>query len=119
MTDLKGKTIEYCYQNGDRYRVSFTKLGATWTALSGPAAGSSGTENYKCAMVAPNVFFITWLEETREVVSLIVDLDNAKVVCSYVHEWLFVVILWSHGVICASSLNIFILFGFFKVVLQI
>ena len=86
MTDLKGKTIEYCYQNGDRYRVSFTKLGATWTTLSGPAAGSSGTENYKCAMVAPNVFFITWLEETREVVSLIVDLDNAKVVCSYVHE---------------------------------
>ena len=57
MTDLKGKTIEYCYQNGDRYCVSFTKLRATWTALSGPAAGSSGTENYKCAMVAPNVFF--------------------------------------------------------------
>ena len=37
-------------------------------------------------MVALNVFFITWLEETREVVSLIFDLDNAKVVCSYVHE---------------------------------
>ena len=81
-----GKAIEYTYSIGDSYRVELTETGATWTALSGSAAGSTGTEVYDYAEVAPNVFMITWLESSAEVVTLVANLNEMTIHCSYVYE---------------------------------
>lgn len=86
MTPLHGKSLTYIYENNDSYRVSFDDAGATWTALSGPATGSTGTETYDCAEVAPNVFFVSWLEESAEVVSFVANLNESTITCSYVFE---------------------------------
>ena len=86
MTPISGKTLNYTYQNGESYRVSFSDTGATWAALTGSAAGSTGTESYDCAEVTPNVFFVSWLEESGEVVSYVANLNDRTIFCSYVFE---------------------------------
>lgn len=80
-----GKTIEYQYENGDSYRVELTAEKATWTALSGSAAGATGDEDFDCVEVAPNVFMIGWLESSGEVVTLVVNVDQMTIHCNYVY----------------------------------
>ncbi|MEM8860746.1 MAG: phenolic acid decarboxylase [Chloroflexota bacterium] len=81
-----GKTIEYQYENGDSYQVELTEAKATWTALTGSAAGATGDEDYDCVEVAPNIFMIGWLESSGEVVTLVVNLDEMAIHCNYVYE---------------------------------
>lgn len=50
-----------------------------WEALSGPSKGSKGTEKIHAQEVAPNVFFISWLEKTGTTVSQVLDLNKMQV----------------------------------------
>ena len=81
-----GKTLVYEYENGESYQVEFQEAQATWTYLAGSAAGASGTETHDVVEVAPNIIFVSWLEETREVVSFVADLNNNIIHTSYVYE---------------------------------
>ncbi|MGH9324887.1 MAG: MoaF-related domain-containing protein, partial [Vicinamibacteria bacterium] len=58
-----GKTLVLRYESGlevkARYK-SATEL--EWEALAGPAKGRKGTETIASVPVAPDVFFISWLE---------------------------------------------------------
>lgn len=81
-----GKTIEYKYDDGDDYKVKFEKEGDTfyahWYVLSGKYKGENRKETADIAEVAPNVWFVSWLEPTQEVVSVVFNL-NKEVTCSY------------------------------------
>jgi phenolic acid decarboxylase len=90
--ELVGKALEYEYDHGETYQVVFHDNSATWTCLAGPYAGATGTESQDAVEVAPNILFVSWLEETQEVVSLVANLNNMTIFCSYVlenkrHQW--------------------------------
>lgn len=82
-----GQTIEYKYDDGDTYKVSFQQDNDTffahWYVLSGKHKGENRKETADIAEVAPNVWFVSWLEPTLEVVSIVFNLNNNKVTCSY------------------------------------
>jgi hypothetical protein len=77
---LVGKTLLLRYQSGlqviGHYRKS-TEV--TWEALTGPMKGSKGTEVVNMTEVAPNIFFVNWLEKSGTTVSQVLDLDKSIV----------------------------------------
>lgn len=83
---LAGSAIEYKYTSGDTYRVDVIDQTIRWTALSGSAEGSSGVEDADCVEVAPNVHMVTWLEASQEGVTLIVNVTDNTVFCSYMYD---------------------------------
>jgi hypothetical protein len=50
-----------------------------WEALTGPAKGTKGTEAIHTLEVAPNVFFVSWLENSGTTVSQVLDLGRGRV----------------------------------------
>lgn len=86
MSGLTGHVIEYTYDGADSYRVSFGQNTATWMVLTGEHAGDSREEIADVHEVARDVFFVTWLEPTREVVSFVANLQSSEITCSYVWE---------------------------------
>jgi phenolic acid decarboxylase len=51
-----------------------------WKALSGPSVGTSGTENIYAITLAPNQYFISWVESNGTTVSNVLNLSTMKVV---------------------------------------
>lgn len=79
-----GKTIVISYESGLQVRAHYksaTEL--VWKALTGPSTGQEGTESIVAREVAPNVFFISWLESSGTSVSNVLDL-RAKTVVAFV-----------------------------------
>lgn len=79
-----GKTIVISYDSGLRIQAHYrsdTEL--TWRALTGPEQGQEGTEEIHAAEVAPDVFFISWLESSGVSVSNVLDFQS-KVVFAFV-----------------------------------
>ena len=75
-----GKTVVIRYASGLAVRASYpsaTEL--RWEALSGPSAGRRGTERIDAAEVAPDVYFISWLEAEGTSVSNVLDLRAMRV----------------------------------------
>lgn len=88
IADLANKSIKYKYDGGDTYRVEFTKdtkgkTFAHWYILDGKAKGQNRNESADFAQIAPNIWFVSWLEPTQEVVSFVADFNNNKITCSY------------------------------------
>lgn len=85
-----GKTIVYQYEGADRYRVSFSQTAegnfAHWHVLSGKHQGENRKESADIAEVAPDVWFVSWLEPTLEVVSFVVNLSAKTITCSYYYD---------------------------------
>lgn len=85
--NIIGKTIEYKYNDGDNYKVKFEKEDNTffahWYVLSGEYKGENRKETADIAEVAPNVWFVSWLEPTQEVVSIVFNLNKNEITCSY------------------------------------
>lgn len=50
-----------------------------WKAITGPAAGKTGTEEARVVEVAPDVFFVSWLEKSGTTVSQALDLKRLTV----------------------------------------
>ncbi len=76
-----GRTIVISYDSGLEVRAHYqsaTQL--TWEALTGPSKGQRGTETIHVAEVAPEVFFISWLENKGVSVSNVVDFRSKRVV---------------------------------------
>lgn len=82
-----GKTIAYKYDDGDSYKVSFQQDNDTffahWYVLSGKYEGENRKEIADIAEVAPNIWFVSWLEPSLEVVSIVFNLNKNEVTCSY------------------------------------
>lgn len=51
----------------------------SWEALTGPAKGSEGKESVDMAEIAPDIFFVNWVEESGTTVSQVLDLDKLVV----------------------------------------
>jgi phenolic acid decarboxylase len=75
-----GKRLVIEYRSGLRVRghyKSATEL--TWEALSGPAKGTTGSETTHAIEVAPDVYFINWLEAAGTTVSQVLDFSMRNV----------------------------------------
>jgi phenolic acid decarboxylase len=74
-----GRKIIIRYESGLEVKAHYksaTEL--TWEALTGPSKGISGNETIYSSEVAPNVFFISWLENDGISVSNVLDLNNRR-----------------------------------------
>jgi phenolic acid decarboxylase len=74
-----GKRIIIRYESGLEVKAHYksaTEL--AWEALTGPSKGTSGNETIYSSEVAPNVFFISWLENNGVSVSNVLDLNNRR-----------------------------------------
>ena len=79
-----GRRLHFAYDSGieiDAHYVSDSEL--RWKAAAGPAAGQSGTEEIMAAEVAPEIFFISWIEESGMTLSQVLDLKEMRVM-SYI-----------------------------------
>ena len=84
--EIIGKTLEYDYENGERYRLLFGIKTVTWECLAGSAAGSSGTDSYGAIEINPNILFISWSMEYGEVMSIVANFQNDILHCCNTHE---------------------------------
>jgi len=72
---LLGKKLLFEYESGLEVIGHYQEPSqVSWEALSGPAKGSRGTESVAMAEVAPNIFFVNWVEASGTTVSQILDL---------------------------------------------
>src|SRR5262249_43684495 len=74
-----GKKIIIRYESGLEVKAHYesaTEL--AWEALTGPSKGTSGNETIYSSEVAPNVFFISWLENHGVSVSNVLDLNDRR-----------------------------------------
>lgn len=75
---LIGKKLRFDYESGLQVKGHYTSLTElTWEALTGPAKGSTGTESVKMSEIAPNIFFVNWVEKSGTTVSQVLDLDKS------------------------------------------
>jgi phenolic acid decarboxylase len=74
-----GKEIIIRYESGLEVKAHYKSAAEfTWEALTGPSKGTSGNETIYASEVAPNVFFISWLEGSGVSVSNVLDLNNSR-----------------------------------------
>jgi phenolic acid decarboxylase len=76
-----GKKFLLRYESGLEVVADYkSSTEMTWKALTGPSKGTTGTETIYTAEVAPNIFFISWLEAGKGIsVSNVVDFNNFRV----------------------------------------
>lgn len=106
--NLINHTIDYQYHDSDSYRVVFTqnkkgKTFAHWHVLTGTHSGDNRKEVADISEVAPNVWFVSWLEPTLEVVSFVANLNDNSITCSYYYNGER---HWWAGTILAVSANL-------------
>jgi len=74
---LIDKKLIFDYESGLQVIGHYSNSNeVSWEALSGPAKGSKGTESVDMAEIAPNIFFVNWIEKSGTTVSQILDLDK-------------------------------------------
>jgi phenolic acid decarboxylase len=72
---LEGRKFLYTYKSGLRVEGEFLSGSrVAWRALSGPAAGSSGTEAASVTEARPDLWFVSWVEGSGTTVSQVLDL---------------------------------------------
>ena len=75
--NLIGKKLLFNYESGLQVIGHYsTQTEVSWEALTGPSKGSTGTESVQTAEVAPNIFFVNWIEKSGTTVSQVLDLDK-------------------------------------------
>lgn len=80
---LPGQRVEQVYDNGVAYRISFQcNRTLRCEALAGPEAGHVAIRLYDSVQIAPNIYFITWLEEDDSVISQVLDYNRMIVYTS-------------------------------------
>jgi phenolic acid decarboxylase len=75
-----GRKFIIRYESGLEVKAHYksaTEL--SWEALTGPSKGESGDETIYSSEVAPNIFFISWLEKKGISVSNVLDLNDSIV----------------------------------------
>jgi len=71
---------------GEYVELRWRDQECTWIGLEGKFAGRSGTQACGQIEVAPNIFFVTWLESEGEVVTQVINLNAKTVHTSYLGE---------------------------------
>jgi phenolic acid decarboxylase len=75
-----GMKIIIRYESGLEVKAHYKSADElAWEALTGPSEGTSGSETIYSSEVAPNVFFISWLENSGVSVSNVLDLNDRLV----------------------------------------
>ncbi|MFQ6405688.1 MoaF-related domain-containing protein [Methylophilus sp. 'Pure River'] len=70
----------YQYEDGSFYRVLVKdNQSMTWTCVTGPEKGASGTEHPDRLKIADKIYFATWVEETGINVTQVINLNTMKV----------------------------------------
>lgn len=83
ITKLAGQRIEQIYENGVTFLISFQcDRTLRWEAVAGPDAGQVAIRLYDSVQIAPNIYFITWLEEGEAVISQVADYNRMIVYTS-------------------------------------
>jgi hypothetical protein len=83
MINLAGHCIEQLYDNGLTYKLSFECARTLRReVLAGPDAGQAAIQLYDSVEIAPNIYFITWVEEGGLVVSQVADFNRMIVYTS-------------------------------------
>ena len=78
--NLIGKRLLFHYESGLQVIGHYsTPTEVSWEALTGPAKGSKGTESVDMAKIAPNIFFVNWIERSGTTVSQVLDLEKLVV----------------------------------------
>ena len=77
---FEGKKILLHYENGLEIKGNYkSSTELHWEALSGPAKGEHGTEKIQTIEIAPDIFFINWLEKSGITVSQVLDFSKSTV----------------------------------------
>jgi hypothetical protein len=77
---FEGKKILLHYENGLEIRGDYrTANELQWEALSGPAKGEKGIEKIQSVEIAPDIYFINWLEKSGITVSQVLDFSKSTV----------------------------------------
>ena len=77
---LEGRKFLYTYKSGLRVEGEFLSGSrVAWRALSGPAAGNSGTEAANIVEVRPDLWFVSWVEASGTTVSQLLDVHLMSV----------------------------------------
>ena len=75
-----GKRIQISYDSGLKVNADYlSQTEMKWEALSGPSAGQTGVEKIHAMEIAPEVSFVSWLEESGTTVSNVLDFNNLRV----------------------------------------
>lgn len=83
VAQLSGHQFKYSFDNGVAYEVIFeSDQSLHRKAIAGPDQGMSATQMYDSVQVAPNIHFITWLEEDGTVISQVADYNQMIVYTS-------------------------------------
>jgi hypothetical protein len=74
------KTVVLRYESGLVVKARYPSAKElVWEALAGPEKGRKGTEVMEAVQVAPEIFFISWLEEEGTSVSNVLDFGAKRV----------------------------------------
>ena len=77
---LLGKKLLFHYESGLEVIGHYSSpTEVSWEGLTGPAKGSRGKESVDLAEIAPNIFFVNWIEESGTTISQVLDLDRMVV----------------------------------------
>jgi phenolic acid decarboxylase len=75
-----GRKILIRYESGLEVKAHYRSAAELdWEALTGPSKGTSGSETIYASEVAPDIFFISWLENKGISVSNVLDLKNSRI----------------------------------------
>ena len=84
---LIGKTVVITYETGfpgTSVEIHFISDSQKTSIGRGVSAGYSATDNYEMAVVAPNIYMVSWMgNEDGHVVTAIWNFDNMKAYGSY------------------------------------
>ncbi len=82
-----GKKILLRYANGMEIIGDYkTSTEMSWEALAGPAKGMKGTERIQAVEISPEIFFISWFEESGTTVSQVLNFNKSTVVAYITFE---------------------------------
>ncbi|BGP21350.1 phenolic acid decarboxylase [Rhodotorula toruloides] len=86
--ELFNKHLEYTYDNGWKYEFwvpNYERI--VYTIHGGPMSGRSNYQTAYYQRIRPNLWQISWLEETGTVVSMALDLTEQRVTTFMSFSW--------------------------------
>ena len=86
LSTLDGHVLNFEYENGYIFQLSYSKSTLVWTGLKGPDEGKSEQDQYQSSEVAPQMYMVSWLENDGTFVTTLINLRALKVFSSGVSQ---------------------------------
>jgi len=71
---------------GETVDIFFRQGTCTWTGLEGKFVGETAVQSCGQKEIAPNIYFVTWLEKSGQVVSMVINVEAKTVNSSFLSE---------------------------------